>query len=123
LGLEFIECLLIKELDKGIKMSQHTLDYKSAPKYKVYKQRAIDKFPNDCCITEEEFKKISNSNCYYCNTTGPNGIDRVNNTIGYSLNNCVPACKHCNYVKGDLLQEDFNIWKNRFIAHQLKEVK
>lgn len=104
-------------------MAQHTLEYKSAPRYIDYQKRAINNFPNDSFITEEEFKKLSHSNCYYCNATGPNGIDRVNNAIGYNLSNCVPACKHCNYVKGDLSQKDFTLWKNRFITHQLKELK
>jgi len=103
-------------------MAQHTLDYKSAPKYKDYKKRAESKYPNENFITELEFNSISASNCIYCDKNGPNGIDRIDNTKGYELKNCAPACKHCNYVKGDLSIEDFNIWKNRFIRKQSKSL-
>lgn len=30
-----------------------------------------------------------------------NGIDRLDNTIGYVLNNCVPCCRQCNTMKMD----------------------
>ena len=101
-------------------MAQHTLDYKSKPKYASYKKRADEKFPNQSCITQSEFNTLSSSNCFYCDKIGPNGIDRINNKVGYNLANCVSACKHCNYVKGDLSLEDFEIWKSRFIKKQTK---
>lgn len=103
-------------------MAQHTLDYKSKPQYASYKKRADDKFPNESCITQAEFKYLSESNCFYCGKEGPNGIDRIDNKLGYSFSNCVPACKHCNYVKGDLSLEDFETWKNRFIKKQTQSV-
>ena len=103
-------------------MAQHTLDYKSKPQYNSYSKRAKEKYPNEICITKDEFTEISNSNCYYCNKSGPNGIDRKDNNYGYKLNNCVPACKHCNYVKGDLTLKDFNTWKNRFITYQTTQL-
>lgn len=99
-------------------MAQHSLDYKSAPKYSSYKERASSRFPNEQCISQDEFNELSYKDCHYCGKSGPNGIDRINNTVGYIATNCVPACKHCNYVKGDLSIEDFNTWKNRFINRQ-----
>ena len=101
-------------------MAQHTLDYKYPPQYNSYKKRAKDKYPDEECITKNEFNKISNSDCLYCGKSGPNGIDRINNKKGYQLSNCAPACKHCNYVKGDLSKDDFETWKNRFISKQTK---
>jgi len=58
-------------------------------------------------ITKEEFSILINSNCFYCNTPPSNsllvyrrtkdgapflynGIDRVNNDVGYTVDNCVP---------------------------------
>ncbi|MEM5592763.1 hypothetical protein AAHH67_15340 [Niallia circulans] len=60
-----------------------------------------------------EFKQIINKNCYYCNSphssirtdekTGVKvsymGIDRKNNSEGYSLDNTVPCCITCNIMK------------------------
>lgn len=36
-----------------------------------------------------------------------NGIDRVNNTLGYSISNCVPCCSTCNSMKLDMTVEEF----------------
>ena len=98
---------------------EHSLDYKNPPNYSSYRKRSNERFSNDeVFITEEEFKTLSEQECYYCGKEGPNGIDRVDNTRGYKKDNCVPCCKHCNYVKGDLSKSDFNIWKNRFVKKQ-----
>ena len=39
-----------------------------------------------------------------------NGIDRINNKVGYVLKNCVSCCKNCNRAKSDLSIENFNNW-------------
>jgi len=97
----------------------HTLDYANKPpNYKTYKKRAEKNFPNSKMISEEEFSELVKQECYYCGKKGTNGIDRVDNLQGYVLSNCVPCCKHYNYVKGDLSIKDFNIWKKRFIRKQ-----
>lgn len=36
-----------------------------------------------------------------------NGIDRLNNSIGYELINCVPCCAQCNRMKLNHNQEEF----------------
>ena len=36
-----------------------------------------------------------------------NGIDRVNNDLGYNINNCVPCCTECNIMKSVLTLEQF----------------
>ncbi len=96
----------------------HTLDYaKKPPNYCNYKIRAKKKFPMEEFLTEHEFEELVQKDCFYCGKIGPNGIDRVNNKLGYSKNNCVPCCKHCNYVKGDLTINDFQTWTKRFVAN------
>lgn len=39
-----------------------------------------------------------------------NGIDRVNNDIGYIKNNCIPCCKICNRAKNSMSYDDFLNW-------------
>lgn len=62
-------------------------------------------------LTKEECYNIAKQNCYYCEvpperelkTVGGsirvNGIDRVDNEKGYTLDNCVSSCKKCNIMK------------------------
>jgi hypothetical protein len=94
----------------------HNLDYKKSPTYKSYQDRAIKKFPGQAVLSKKDFSDLTQKECHYCGKEGPNGIDRIDNTTGYVLSNCVPCCKHCNYVKGDLSKEDFETWKKRFIS-------
>jgi len=39
-----------------------------------------------------------------------NGLDRVDNTKGYTKSNVVPCCKYCNRAKGDMTLQDFKKW-------------
>lgn len=53
-------------------------------------------------LTYEEFKGLVTMPCYYCLHTVENevnGVDRINNDIGYETDNCVPCCETCNMMK------------------------
>lgn len=76
-------------------------------------------------LTIKEFSEITSKNCYYCNVKpkiyslskrrkyrnneplSVNGIDRVDNTKGYTKSNCVPCCESCNKMKTDSTLEEF----------------
>lgn len=72
-------------------------------------------------LNVEEIDKLFCGNCFYCgvkpskilklkNCYGEfvyNGIDRVDNSIGYVNSNCVSCCEKCNYKKLDFSFEDF----------------
>jgi len=72
-------------------------------------------------ITEHEFETITTQNCFYCNqepvekkknksehaVRKMNGIDRINSNVGYTVSNCVPCCKICNYMKQELSTSEF----------------
>jgi hypothetical protein len=87
-------------------------------------------------LTKEEFIELTQKDCHYCNklpifprrrlagytpegvlhsTYYGNGIDRVDNVVGYTKENCVPCCPDCNSMKGALSLEVF-IDKCRIIA-------
>lgn len=65
-------------------------------------------------ITFEEYLSLVKSDCYICGaepsrilkrsgksvTDVVNGIDRVDNTLGYTKGNVRPCCSECNMVKG-----------------------
>lgn len=67
----------------------------------------------------EYFSEITIANCYYCGAKPSsehgadenngkyvyNGVDRVDNTIGYVPGNCVACCKSCNALKGAVTPE------------------
>lgn len=65
----------------------------------------------------DEFKKLCSSICFYCGSDPQskmdvgnnlrNGIDRVDNSIGYEIDNCVPCCWQCNRMKSNMFHKDF----------------
>ena len=77
--------------------------------YGVYLRSARDK-RLDFELSQEDFDKVVKEPCYYCDVIherGFNGIDRVDSTIGYVMNNCMSCCKACNYMKGSLSVDTF----------------
>lgn len=84
-------------------------------------------------LPREVFKRLVLSNCHYCGDnpsrewvhTLPsgrqdrlvcNGVDRVVNGKGYTLDNAVPACARCNYAKGAMELSEFVAWALRFVG-------
>jgi len=76
-------------------------------------------------LTEEQFKEITSKNCYYCGISPSNisktpisiynynGIDRKNNSLGYTIENSLPCCTLCNKSKRDLDYSYFMEWIER----------
>lgn len=69
-----------------------------------------------------QFTTLVSAPCHYCNhnVSGEvNGIDRVDNTCGYIIDNCVACCEMCNRLKlhYDL---DFFLSKMYIIANQVR---
>jgi hypothetical protein len=56
-------------------------------------------------ITKDDFTTIVKSPCYYCGIIqekGFNGIDRLDSSSSYDIDNCVSCCEMCNMMKGCL---------------------
>lgn len=97
-------------------------------------------------LTREEFRALTGSSCNYCGI-GPsatrthnsqdvsvagkanaaytyNGLDRVDNNLGYVKNNVVPCCRPCNMAKRTMTLDAFLAWIRRITAFQSsKETK
>ena len=78
-------------------------------------------------LTFEQFDNLISQNCVYCGAEpvlvsdkymlaradmhqekiAYNGIDRVDPTKGYIIDNCVPCCTTCNYMKRILQRDEF----------------
>lgn len=70
-------------------------------------------------ITDELFASLVISPCHYCGAR-PNsihGVDRVDNTIGYTTPNVVTACKWCNRAKSTMTKAEFISWAKLVVEH------
>jgi hypothetical protein len=94
-------------------------------------------------LSFDEFSILISQNCHYCNeppetlwhdefaskasefySVGDfyyNGVDRVDNTMGYITGNCVTACSPCNRAKSTMTLEQWLRWVKRLYEHQKKK--
>jgi hypothetical protein len=89
-------------------------------------------------LTEDQFRELTQSTCYYtgrlpsniyktsCETYIYNGIDRVDNSKGYTPENCVPCCAAVNRAKRDMSIVEFftlieEIYRHSIVDPQIKE--
>lgn len=54
-------------------------------------------------LDNNEVEALFNQECYYCGEDDylHMGIDRKNNNVGYTKENCVACCSMCNFMKQD----------------------
>ena len=58
-------------------------------------------------LNETEMIRLYNMPCFYCGinpdtTTTLGGVDRIDSLGNYTMDNVVPCCKTCNFMKGKL---------------------
>jgi hypothetical protein len=84
-------------------------------------------------IDEDTFYSIASNPCTYCGTDPVekmppkkwqksvflHGIDRVDNTLGYTKENSCSCCEQCNWAKKDLTLEKWNLWIDRLIEKRM----
>ena len=111
-----------KDADK--KMHPECFPDAKCVSYASYRSRA-EKKSLEFAITHDDYKSIIQQDCYLCGKstteTNINGVDRVDNTVGYTLENCKACCKECNHMKnqfafGTLTEKIERItdnWKDR----------
>jgi len=79
--------------------------------YNKYKKRAEDILIKEFNLTSMDFLEIISNNCYICgkvpNNEHSNGIDRIDNEKGYTLDNTSSCCGECNYMKKNYDLEEF----------------
>lgn len=72
----------------------------------------------DFTLSKDEFLILCKQDCHYCGSQPKrllrgtlsvyfNGIDRKDNELGYTVENCVPCCTRCNFMKRSLSYEEF----------------
>lgn len=117
-------CTKIKRGDNARKYKIKEYGYSTAVRsYNQYKRNAVNRGLS-FEFTLEQFVDIVTRECHYCPNIKTNcamsecangdflytGLDRVDNTKGYTLDNCVPCCSVCNTAKNNYPVEVFEDW-------------
>lgn len=119
------KCILSwgKRLGKYDANDPKTVPYRA--KYTTYRNAAKDR-DLSFELSEDDAFKLFAQRCHYCLVepfldTRPftkgisrnifaNGIDRIDSSKGYALDNMVPCCHFCNRAKGDMIYSEFIDW-------------
>lgn len=96
-------------------------------------RRTSEKAGRPWLLSDSDAVELFKSNCHYCGTppsckrdvSGPiaywfNGIDRIDNRLGYIQGNVVACCKDCNFAKGSRSYDSFIEWARRLGRHLLE---
>ena len=101
--------------------------------YNSYRLNAISR-KLEFEINYHDFLNLLKGNCFYCNNVPSNiykvsyysimynGIDRIDNNLGYTNDNIVSCCKICNISKNNYSTEVFLDWIYR-ISRNYKKLK
>lgn len=82
-------------------------------------------------LTNDEFRQLTTSDCHYCGAAPAqvmknghqrtafihNGVDRKDNSQGYTVANSLPCCKVCNTAKSAMGYVEFVTWVQRVVAN------
>ena len=70
-------------------------------------------------LTREQFESFWQKPCTYCGTDIETiGLDRMDSSKGYTMENVTPCCFGCNARKGDMLLSEWNEWLARIAGHE-----
>jgi len=107
-----------------------------------YKRGAV-KRELEFSLSRDQFYSLTKQDCHYCGTSPQglqkpvhsqrkdlsisdnrlpyiyNGVDRKDNDLGYTPDNCVPCCKTCNFAKGSSPYEGFITYLDRLAKFRL----
>jgi hypothetical protein len=84
-------------------------------------KRGAEKRGLEFSVTLEDYFWYSLSACQYCgNHETVSGMDRVDSSLGYTLENVVPCCTMCNMMKWANPEKGFLTHVERIHAHSVK---
>lgn len=90
-------------------------------KYSHFKCAAIKRGIN-FDLTNDDVLNICEQKCFYCGKERCLGIDRLDNSKGYTIDNCVPCCGCCNKMKMGL-EPNFFLEQIEKIHNNIEAIK
>lgn len=97
----------VRILTRNKKYSKENYDkILAAPSNRYSRAKAMAKKRNRCfSLTIEEYMDQLRKPCFYCGSDLQAercgvGLDRIDNSRGYELNNVLPCCRVCNMIRG-----------------------
>jgi hypothetical protein len=115
-GTRSCGCLQLEELKKANSLPK---GQSATNRVKRVYEREAKSRGLEWSLSNEQFLILTSGDCYYCGKIPGqvcierngnfvyNGIDRIDNDVGYETANCVSCCKDCNFAKRDMSYDKF----------------
>lgn len=120
-----------KQVERAERLRRNATRAEEVPAmFSIYRRNA-QKRGYDFNLSLEDVIRLTAGDCEYCGAPPSrpapnrrqdsglryNGIDRIDNAIGYTVENCVPCCSECNVSKNTSTVESFIDWVKRVYTH------
>lgn len=100
-------------LDNPERFKQRSKYYRQTLKARFNRSKAAAKRrQKNFDLTLEQFQELCDQQCHYCSnelgtkTKTLGGFDRINNSLGYTIDNVIPCCSTCNILRGSNLTQE-----------------
>lgn len=110
-----------KSFDQTPERKKYQQEYQQKPevKYLIYNHGAKKRgYLFD--LSFDQFTILINQPCTYCGQIKSNGVDRIDNSVGYTLENSAPCCSLCNDIKKDRSVKEMYTHILKMIKHTFK---
>jgi len=110
-----------KRSDGGIKRNKY--DSNLPHRYRSYLARA-NKKSISFDLSVNDFNLIISKSCVYCGSSHKIGVDRIDSSLGYTIDNVQPCCGVCNLMKYTydeefFLKHVFKVFRHRNLSSKL----
>jgi len=113
------ECVSKRSKKNYIKnKEERSKNFEKQSEHVFRRYKKLDRYKTDFNLTLDWVKENLPKPCIYCGFES-NGFDRKDNSIGHTINNCVPCCTECNNGRMDnFSHEEFFI-----IGDAIRQIK
>lgn len=116
-----------KQTERAERLRKNATRQEEVPSWLSIYRRNAEKRGYQFDLAISDMITLTAGDCWYCGAEPSrpapnrrqdsglryNGIDRVDNSLGYTVDNCVPCCSECNVSKNTSSVESFTEWVKR----------
>lgn len=111
-GLEVIQKQLFQTYRSGAKKRRYEFNLTLEQVWDICQRECAYCKKPPCTLNFVRSRKDDTK--YLCN-----GIDRIDNTLGYTLTNIIPCCQTCNKAKNTMSVDEFLAWIRSVYNHSI----